>query len=426
MDARMELSPRLGQTQTQILAPQQLQSLRILQAPIPELRDMLRHELEQNPVLEEVPLELPLPAAPALSVEDGDRENDLESDDFTQAADRYEEALAPHALDSLQPAAIDDAEAGARHQRLIDSLMPPPSLHSLLTAQLEAAALSPSLKRAGEYIIGNMDDSGRMEVPLEEIAREAGVRPEEAAEAQRIISEFDLRPPPSPGPAADDANFLIPEVEIHKTAEGAYTAELLRDLLPALHISEAYEAMLRDPATAADARKYLIEKIRSGRFWMDSLQRRRDTILRIAREIARVQAPFFDHGLSHLRPLSMADVANRIHVNESTVSRAIDGKSAKTPQGVLELRFFFAQGLGGKTTTPATADADNASPPAATPSTLAIRATIQKLIDAEDIRHPLSDQALAKILNGRGIPIARRTVAKYREQLGIPDSRLRK
>ncbi len=187
---------------------------------------------------------------------------------------------------------------------------------------------------------------------------------------------------------------------------------MLRDGLPRIRISAEYESMLEDPETAGEARKYLIEKIRAGKFLVDSLQQRRDTIRRITEEIAGAQGAFFEHGISRLKPMTMGAVADILGVHETTVGRAVSGKYVRTPQGILELKFFFTAGLK-------TVDGG-------TISTEAVKEAVAKLLGHEDLTHPLSDQEMADRLKTQGFQVARRTVAKYREQLGVPPSHKRK
>ena len=401
------------QKQQQILDARQLQSLKIMQKPLQELREDIRAELESNPVLEEVPAADALLSAapPSLPDEDtGDTADDLSGDDYTDEIDRYEAAR-----DGTSAAA---SEASDRHARLIDSLADRTTLRERLLGQLNAEDLSGPLTRAGEYLISSMDPDGGFDLTPESLAREAGVSAAEAEEAMRIIRTFDHGPS-----RADNAEiaFLVPEVAILRNPDGTYTAEPVAGALPDIRMSQLYLDLAAAPATDAETRRYLSEKIRSGEFWMKSLARRHSRVLAIAREIARVQGPFFDHGLSHLKPMTLAEMGHLVGLHETTVGRAIDGKSALTPQGTCPLRLFFTHGVR-KTA----GESGSGAPDEAGVSTLAVRAAIQKLVHAENPRHPFSDQALADALRGQGFPVARRTVAKYREQLGIAPSHLRK
>ena len=464
------------------LAPRMMQALRFLQAPWPELRELVRTELEQNPVLEEKLGDAAPPAAEPLTAaafDDVDQENDFEPDDFGREVDALEKMLEPRPLEEAPGLPPPSPEAEEKRQFFLDSITAPPSLHAHLEEQLNESGLAEAQKRAGEYIIGNVDENGWLAADLAEVAREAGVPEAVVAETLAVIQDFDppgvaarslqeclliqlrraghgpeapavrlvsrhldglgersaadlaaalgIREPeaaealkhialldPKPGAkfSAPPAVFVTPEVEIRRTAEGDYVVEMLKDALPRLRISAEYEAMLEDPATAAEAKKYLAEKIRSGRFVMDSLHQRRETVRRLAEEIAAAQKEFFEHGISKLKPLTMGAVAEKLGVHETTVGRAAAGKYARTPQGVFELKFFFTGGLK-------TADGGSIS-------TEAVKEAVAKAIAHEDLRKPLSDQAIAEKLKGQGLQVARRTVAKYREQLGLPPAHKRK
>ena len=466
------------------LAPRMMQALRFLQAPLPELRDLVRAELERNPVMEETlgEGEAALAAAEPLATpaaDDVDQENDFEPDDFGREIDALEHMLEPRPLDDAPGTPVVSPEADAKRQYFLDSITAPPSLHAHLEEQLNESGLSAAQKKAGEYVVGNVDENGWLAADVAEIARESGVPEPAVREALAVVQEFDppgvaahglkeclgiqlrraghgenspaarlvaghleelgsrtpaelakaaglkeadvaeamktiaaLDPKPGLKYSAPPPVYVTPEVEIRKTAEGDFVAELLRDALPRLHISAEYEAMLEDPETAAEARKYLAEKIRAGKFVLDSLHQRRTTIRRIAEEIAAGQKEFFGHGISKLKPMTMGAVAEKLGVHETTVGRAVAGKYVKTPQGVFELRFFFTGGLK-------TADGGSIS-------TEAVKEAVAKVIGREDVRKPLSDLAIAAKLDEQGLKVARRTVAKYREELGLPPAHKRK
>ena len=465
------------------LAPRMMQALRFLQVPLPELRELVRAELEQNPVLEEklgdsesLPGAEPLAAA---TVDDVDQENDFEPDDFGREIDALEKMLEPRPLDDAPGTPAPSPEAEEKRQFFLDSITAPPSLHAHLEEQLNESGVGEAQKKAGEYIIGNVDENGWLAADMAEVSRESGVPEKAVEEALATVQEFDppgvaarnlkeclliqlrraghgadsaavklvaahleelgdkspaelaktaglsedeaaaalkliasLDPKPGLRFSAPPAVYVAPEVDIRRTAEGVYAVDMLRDAMPRLHISAEYESMLEDPETAAEARKYLAEKIRSGKFVMHSLHQRRETIRRIAEEIAGAQGEFFEHGISRLKPMTMGTVAEKLGVHETTVGRAVSGKYARTPQGVFELRFFFTGGL-------ATADGGSIS-------TEAVKEAVAKAIGREDVRKPLSDQAIAEKLAAEGLKVARRTVAKYREQLGLPPAHKRK
>ena len=392
------------------LAPRMMQALRFLQAPLPELHELLREELAQNPVLEEKVLEpeiaLTQPELSATTFDEADQENDFEPDDFGREIDALEKMLEPRSMETAVGNA-PSAEADAKRQFVLDSQTALVSLYEHLDELLNESGLDADLKKAGEYLIGNVDENGFLTAALPEVARESGMAESVVVEALAVIQEFDpsgvaardlreclliqlrhqkqgagstavrlieghleelgkrstaelakelglkendiaeamrlimtLDPKPGLRFSATPPVYVTPEVEIIQTAEGAYVVKMLRDGLPRLRISAEYESMLEDPDTAAEARKYLNEKIRAGKFLVDSLQQRRDTIRRIAEEIAAAQGEFFEHGISRLKPLTMGTVAQKLGVHETTVGRAVSGKYVRTPQGVFELKFF--------------------------------------------------------------------------------------
>lgn len=429
---RLELSQGQEQKQLQVLDARQLQSLRIMQKPLQELREDIRAELETNPVLEEVPLSAPVPepAGPSSGArpdeDTGDTGNDLSGDDYSAEIDRYEEALAGDGGNQDEPLSFSPSasasEASDRHARFVESLADRTSLQSRLLAQLAAEDLPDPVRRAGEYLVGSMDSDGRSGLSAEELALAAGVSPEDAREALRTVGEFDFAPA-----RTDDSGiaFLVPEVAIVRAPGGGYTAELLPGTLPVLRIEKMYRDLAGDDRTAPAARKYLADKIRSGEFWIGALARRNATVLAIAREIARVQAPFFDHGLSCLKPMTLSGMGEILGLHETTIGRAIDNKSALTPQGTCPLRLFFTHGMK-KAHAPSAGEDGTATDGGGDVSTLAVQAALRRLVRGENPRKPLSDQALADALRAQGYPVARRTVAKYREQLSIPPSHLRK
>ena len=472
------------QRQEMKMAPRMIQSLRFLQSPLPELHELVRAELEQNPVLEEklggdeLPRAAPEPLT-AAAYDDVDQENDFDSDDYAREIDALERMLAERPTDGLPGPPAPSPEAEQKRQYFLDSITAPPSLHAHLMDQLNEAGMSAAQKKAGEYIIGNVDENGWLAADVAEIAREAAVTPDDVLAALAIVQEFDppgvaarslqeclllqlrrtghapdslpgqlvvshlaelrtqsaaelakaggwaeadtaaamqtvlaLDPKPGVKFSAPPPVYVTPEVEIRPTPEGGYAVDMLRDGLPRLHLSGEYTEMLQDPTTAADAKKFLQEKLRDGQFVLDSLHQRRQTIRRIAEEIAAAQQEFFAHGISKLKPLTMGALAAKLGLHETTVGRAVSGKYVRTPQGVFELKFFF---------TPSLKTADGGAV-----STVAVREAVRRLIAREDIRKPLSDQAIADALGAQGLQVARRTVAKYREELGLPPAHKRK
>jgi len=192
-----------------------------------------------------------------------------------------------------------------------------------------------------------------------------------------------------------------------------YKIVLNDDGLPKLRISQQYRRMLDQKETESEeTRNYVKDKLRSALWLLKSVDQRQKTIYKVAESIVKHQRAFLDHGITHLRPLVLRDVASDIGMHESTVSRVVANKYMHTPRGTLEMRFFFHSGI---TSTMGEAV-----------SSVTIKDRIRRMIDDEDSAHPLSDSRIAEVLEQDGLPLARRTVAKYREELRIPPSNLRK
>lgn len=209
----------------------------------------------------------------------------------------------------------------------------------------------------------------------------------------------------------DESIFVVPEIRIEKE-DGIYVVIFEKQYQPRLKISDKYIEMLYSPDYTGEAKEYIKQKIQSANNIIKSIEQRRDTIRKIAEVIIDSQYDFLEKGSMYLKPLTMKHVADKIGVHETTVSRAVSNKFAKTPQGILALKYFFSAGFQS-------ADGDMIS-------SRGVMEKIRNIIELEDKNSPLSDDDIAKILNEEGIPVARRTVAKYREELGILSSRLRK
>jgi RNA polymerase sigma-54 factor len=243
-----------------------------------------------------------------------------------------------------------------------------------------------------------------------EIARHTGLTLEEVAHHVEIIRRLDPKPGLRYSP--EKSSYIVPDVFILKEGE-EYKVALNDDGLPKLRISPTYRRMLDEKQPGSEeTRNYVKEKLRSALWLLKSVDQRQRTIYKVAESIVRHQRGFLDHGISHLRPLVLRDVAADIGMHESTVSRVVANKYMHTPRGVYEMRFFFHSGI--------TSSLGEAV------SSVTIKDKIRRMIEAEDTAHPLSDSRIAELLGQEGLPLARRTVAKYREELRIPPSNLRK
>lgn len=463
--AGQSLSQNLSQNQT--LAPQMRQSLEILQANTLELSQLLRQQIELNPTLEDV--------SESESIEDLEFDAPDE-DDFDEHHDNFDDDLRELAI--MENRALgNNPDSEERREFLYNSLVAPKTLSAHLTDQVEESALERELHDICIALIGNIDERGFFAEPLEEMAMRMEIGSDLLNEAlallhtldppgvaardlrdslllqlerigladsveHRIVSEHldalarkqypqiarALKVPveqvstaaghiaaldPAPGAIFDGSRnpVVSPDVRIVKNESGIWVAESTNENLPRLRISDSYKDML---STSADKklRSYLRDQIRDGRVLIRALDQRQNTIIAITTEIIRHQPDFLTKGQRHLRPLTMNDVADTIGVHPTTVSRAVAGKYALTPYGIIEMRKFFATGYqtsGGN-------DVSNAG----------VRQAIQDIITGEDSQKPLSDSAIEKALLKQGIKVARRTVAKYREQLNILPSHLRK
>ncbi len=215
-----------------------------------------------------------------------------------------------------------------------------------------------------------------------------------------------------PGRAYGNDRPLYVEPDVHVIKVGdEYVIQLNDDGLPRLRVSRAYRRMLqkmRADGGESDAQQFITEKMRSAVWLIKSLDQRQRTIYKVADSIVRQQRDFLDHGLDYLKPMVLRDVAEDIGMHESTVSRVVSNKYIHTPRGLLPFKFFFHSGI----------DRDYGDDI----SSLTVKRKIKQLVESEDPRHPLSDSELMRILNREGIQIARRTVAKYRDELNLPSS----
>lgn len=447
----------------------------MLQAPILELRAMIRAELDRNPTLEEAPS-----STAQIEVEPGgEGTDDSKSLDFRKEFEilaRLDDEWKDYFFQQRgsQPYT---PEQGDKRDFLFDSLTQPESLQEHLLRQLAFAELSQPDKALGEVIIGSINDDGYLTSPIEELASTSGVDITRLHDILTVVQDFDppgvgsrdlrecllfqlerigksdtlasrivaghleklaqhkyqdiaralkvsvedvqstagfiatLEPKPGRAYSSETSPYVTPEVVVRKS-EGRYIVLLNDDDLPRLRISKQYRTLMNNDATTKDVREYIQDRVRSSAFLIKSIYQRQQTIFRIATEIVRVQESFMDHGISHLKPLTMAEVAGVVGLHETTVSRAVAGKHMQTPQGVFEMKYFFAPGLK-------TSDGSVVS-------NKTVKDTIANIVGAEDPATPLSDQEILDILTKRGIHIARRTIAKYRIALKIPPSHMRR
>ncbi len=278
-------------------------------------------------------------------------------------------------------------------------------LRECLMLQLERAGRQDSLEY--RIIRDFMEALGRRRIP--EIARGTDTEVDEVQDALENIAKLEPRPGRAYLP--DDDHFILPEVFVHRSGDD-WVVTTNNEHIPHLRISNTYKDLMSHGENSPEVKNYIREKIRAGKFLIKSLHQRQETILNIAREIVKRQKDFLDKGVAHLKPMTMVQVAEVVGVHETTVSRAVSGKYIQTPQGLFEMKYFFTAGIQ-------TESGDGMS-------NTSVKDMIAEIFAREDGGHPLSDQEVVRILKERGIVIARRTVAKYRTELNILPSNLRK
>ena len=292
---------------------------------------------------------------------------------------------------------------------LIQSFYPPGvgarDLRECLLIQLQRQEKESTLEY--KIVSEHMEDLGKRRFP--EIARQMNISVEDVQSAADKIAR--LNPRPGQIFAAAPQNYVLPDVTVEKV-DGDYQIILNDEQIPHLRISNIYKDIIAQDNNGAEVKDYIRDKIRSGKFLIRSIHQRQQTISNIAQQVLARQRDFFEHGPSHLKPMTMGEIADAIGVHETTVSRAVSGKYMATPQGIFEMKYFFTSGYQ-------TATGESLS-------NTSVKEAILDLVKHENGNAPLSDQQIVEILNERGIPIARRTVAKYRDELNILPSNMRR
>lgn len=262
---------------------------------------------------------------------------------------------------------------------------------------------------ARTLISDHLDDLVKNRLPR--IAKETGLSMEEIKGAMAQMRRLSVSPGRELVDEAPPAVFPDAIVEYEEDGD-RYIAYLTDGSLPALRINREYAEMVRDRESPKETREFIRRNLTNAQWLIDAIEQRRRTLQRVLNVVVEAQRDYFDQGSQALRPLPMTQVADQLGVHVATVSRAVSDKTLLTPRGMVALRSFFTGGIETESGEEMSYEA--------------VRAALREVIDAEDKRKPLSDDALAGALKERGIEIARRTVAKYRDQLGVPSARLRK
>jgi RNA polymerase sigma-54 factor len=475
----METRLSLRQSQRVVMTPLLQQAIQLLQLSTLELQEVVQKELLENPLLEEVPTEpsaetppapdaAAAPAAPEVApVEPVPVERERGTDDL------------PFDLNAVM---FDDHEERSlvaqedRDELPFENLVrSQSSLADHLEDQLRFASEDPTTRRIGAEIIGNLDEDGYLRAEVGELAQRCNVTAEEVERVLALVQGFDppgvaartiqeclliqLKTDPDPDPVSveiveqhfddlsrrrypdiaralklsldrvmesveeimglepkpgrrfggADTRYIVPDVVVQKMGND-YVVLLNEDGIPRLRVNALYRSLLRN--SGDEARQYVEQKLRSAVWLIKSVDQRQRTLRKVTQSIVKFQREFLDKGLPYLRPLSLRDVGEDIGMHESTISRVTTNKYVETPQGLFELKFFFHSGI-------ASGDGEMVS-------SISVKKMIQDLLANEDPSKPLSDQEVAQILKGRALVIARRTVAKYREELGILPSHQRR
>ncbi len=479
---------RQRQSQSLVLAPQLRHSLKILQVAALDLRSVIQEELQSNPTLEELPMDgesIDKTDAPSPDEGNGtepppaDQGEQREEMDFSKEFEilgKLDQDWRDHMSNAggTQSYTAEDAE---KRQHFFDSLAMETSLQEHLMQQVALDELPTPVLEALRQLVGNLDDRGYLAQPPADIALQTNLPYDTVLQALKLLQSFDppgigsqtlaecllaqlaargrgdslaarmlrdhfellsrrripelarklgapaddvqaaieeiskLDPAPGRRFAEDNNRVVVADVTVEKDGD-EWKIHLNSDYIPRLRISSTYRDLIAKGTLSKEEREYLRERMRSGKFLIDSIEQRQRTIERITREIIKAQTPFFEHGVSQLQPLTMTQIADIVGVHETTVSRAIANKYMKTPHGIFEFKFFFTTGY----------QADSG----ASVSNTSVKEMLADIVAVEDKSAPLSDQELVVKLQEKGLNLARRTVAKYREELGILPSNLRR
>jgi RNA polymerase sigma-54 factor len=452
--------------------------MKLLQMPQLELSQALTQELVENPFLEE--------SVDEISIEDMSHEEkeSIEREEVQEDTEASLERLMSFQVDEyFEERGSDGRDLGYFNP---GTVTPPPydqlftkepDLYDHLLWQLRLSPESEDIRKVGETIIGNLDENGYLRVSLEEITEEAKTDMITAEKALTLIQTFDppgvgarnlreclllqiyflnltgslveniimnnmeelekkkykqiahqynipledimaaikviegLEPKPGRNFTSSSTNYIVPDVYVTKGTD-KYQILLNDDGVPRLRISSFYRKLIRQKdAFPKEAKQFLVERLRSAVGLLKSLDQRNRTIYRVTESILSLQKNFFDGGIEQIRPLTLKDVASILNLHESTVSRVTSNKYLSCPHGIFSFRFFFSNALHGDT-----GDVSSTS----------VKNMIKKIVMEEDSAKPLSDQRIVGIVKSKGIMVARRTVAKYREELGIPSQSQRK
>lgn len=478
----IEMRQQMKLSQQLVMTPQLQQAIKLLQLSRIELQDLVRQELEENPVLDETPELEEVKEPDTLEVTEKEEAPKEDAEVFTEVKAGEE------TLREMDWTTYLDGYNYSSGEQYFDDEDERPSYENLLTKkatlfdhlmwQLNLTRLTETEQMIGAEIIGNIDEDGYFRATLADVAGACGVDEPAVEQVLRKIQEFDpmgvacrdlreclllqvrqlgmegsvveslirdhlkelearkykqiakalgievpevlaaakiiagLDPKPGRQFGQEDVHYISADIFVYKVGE-EFVVLLNDEGMPNIRINPLYMGEGRSSASADQkAEEYISEKMRSALWLIKSIHQRQRTIYKVAKSIVKFQRAFLEHGISHLKPLVLRDIAEDIGMHESTISRVTTNKYMQTPQGLLELKFFFNSGIS-------TIEGDAIA-------SESVKNKIKEIVDAEDSRKPLSDQRIAEILSTHNITIARRTVTKYREMLKIGSSSERK
>ncbi|MDY0269801.1 RNA polymerase factor sigma-54 [Trichloromonas sp.] len=474
----LEIRQQLKLSQQLVMTPQLQQAIKLLQLSRMELVDMVQQELEENPVLEEateVPEEKEFEEVAAGEVSASDvpvdevREVSGENEGVTDID--WQTYLEGYSLGGSTADFYEEDEDRPSYENLLTKKG---SLSDHLLWQLNLSRLDDEIRRIAAEIIGNLDDDGYLQASLEEIAATSGASPEKVGRALEVVQDFDppgvasrdlrecllrqirylgmegslveaillnhipdlevrkysaiakalgvtldevlgaakiisgLDPRPGSIYTQEEVHYITPDIFVYKIND-EYVVVLNDEGLPNLRINAFYRnALAGGEGIDAQAGEYIQDKMRGAIWLIKSIHQRQRTIYKVTKSIVKFQREFFDKGVAYLKPLVLRDVAEDIEMHESTISRVTTNKYVQTPQGLFELKYFFNSGIN-------TTEGDSIA-------SESVKSKIKEIIAGENPKKPYSDQKIVDLLLEQGIDIARRTVTKYREMLGLGSS----
>jgi RNA polymerase sigma-54 factor len=472
-----------GAVQQMILTPKMQQAIEILQLSTLELEKYIEQQLTENVLLEEEPaqsqeLELPYAGGQAMVTEAPPQDDEPRAKENERDIEKELETLMASQGDYYYEGRdFSVSDEDGKRGFIENTAAEADSMSKNLTTQLSLSVDNPVDHKIGEWIISEIDDRGYFASTVEAGAEKLGVAPEDIERVLKIIQTFtptgigarDLREclliqietahsdkpllkkivedhleqlakkqypkiaqalkisvqevqdlaaiiaslEPLPGRyfGGREVIYVVPDV-IVKKVDDDYVVYVNDDGMPKLRISSFYRKLLKGYNNSQQTKEYIRDKLRAAQWLVKNIQQRKETIRKVAENIVQVQREFFDKGVNYLKPLTLKEIAERIGMHESTVSRVTTNKYMESPRGIFELKYFFSSSIES-----ATGEAT---------SSTSVKEMIRTLIENENRRKPLSDQKITELLNRRGLNIARRTAAKYREELGILSSKYRR